>query len=142
MGVSDTLFRVNDSERGAAIQARLDAIGISDREFYEKTGIDRKTLRRAVAAEERVRPSTYAAIESALDKIEAQLRGGQRSMSEPTPIGESGLVEFDISGDFGVHVIVKGPVSDAEMLQRQVLGIIREIRRGEKEGDDTPGAGD
>ena len=54
-------------DRGAVIQRRLDALGITDREFYARTGIDRKTLRRAVAGEEGTRASTYIAIESAID---------------------------------------------------------------------------
>ena len=58
--------------RGTAIQARFEALGISDRDFHERTGITRQTLRRAVDADEKVRPSTYGAIEVALETLEGR----------------------------------------------------------------------
>jgi hypothetical protein len=113
------------TERGTEIQRRLDALGISDREFREETGIDRKTLRRAVNAEERVRPSTYAAIESALDKLEREV-----GIGAPTPqLSGAGtdLIEFDVSSEGGFHVVVKGPVKDADALRAPVTAFIREM---------------
>ena len=113
---------VGDIERGQAIQRRLDNLGISDREFHEQSGIDRKTLRRAVAGEERTRPSTYAAIESALSKIEQRIRPDLPEQ------GESGLVTFQLSGDFGVEVVVKGPVENLGELEASVERLIARMR--------------
>lgn len=119
----------DDEDRGSAIQRRLDNLGVGDREFYARTGIDRKTLRRAVAGEEGVRTSTYIAIESALDKMEALTRG------VPTTEAFGGdYVEFTVEGNFGVKAVVKGPVKDMDELQRAVGRLIREMR-GEEGSD-------
>lgn len=112
---------VTTDEPGALIQRRLDSLGITDREFYAKTGIDRKTLRRAVAGEEGTRPSTYMAINAALDKLEAMVRG-----PEPDPAAD--FVEFTVEGNFGVRAVVKGPVKDMEELQKAVSRLVREMR--------------
>lgn len=117
-------------ERGKEIQERLDAIGVGDREFHTATGIDRKTLRRAVAGEPGTRNSTYIAIESALDKLEAKFRGEAVAM----PSSED-YVEFTVEGNFGVRAVVKGPVKDMAELQRAVTRLVREMR-GE-EGPDS-----
>lgn len=117
------------SDRGDQIKDRLDRLGISDREFYAKTGIDRKTLNRAIAGASGVRGSTYMAIEAALDKLEAAMHGQPvtRAPSEDT-------VEFTIEGNFGVRAVVKGPVKDMEELQRAVAQLVREMRGDEPHG--------
>ena len=122
-----------ENQRGQAIKSRLDQLGISDREFHEETGIDRKTLRRAIVGEERVRASTYAAIESALDKLEARTR------LHPVPPAEDdeGYVEFTVEGNFGVRAIVKGPVRDMDQLQAAVYKILREMRQTPESGHDS-----
>lgn len=122
-GVTDA-----DDDRGAAIQRRLDELGITDREFYARTGIDRKTLRRAVAGEEGTRASTYIAIESAIDKMEANVRG-----LPTTRAPEEDYVEFTVEGNFGVRAVVKGPVKDMEELQKAVTRLVREMRNNDQD---------
>ena len=39
-----------------------------------------------------------------------------------------GIVSFDVTGDDGFHITVKGPVADADVLRRQVTEILREMR--------------
>lgn len=114
------LAAMNDESRGAAIQRRLDELGLSDREWHRETGIDRKTLNRAIADEPSVRSSTYGAIESALDKIERRIRGG-----DIKPEGD--LVTFKLSGNFGVEVTVQGPVANVEELEAAVERLIRKM---------------
>ena len=116
-------------DRGAVIQRRLDALGITDREFYARTGIDRKTLRRAVAGEEGTRASTYIAIESAIDKMEAEVKG----LPTARTAGED-YVEFTVEGNFGVKAVVKGPVKDMD--ERAVARLVREMRNPDDEGID------
>ena len=115
------------SDRGAQIKERLDRLGISDREFYAQTGIDRKTLNRAIAGAAGVRGSTYMAIEAALEKIEARVLGAP--VAHPQ-VGED-YVEFTVEGNFGVRAVVKGPVKDMDELQKAVARLVREMR-----GDD------
>lgn len=122
----------NGDDRGAEIQRRFDDLGISDREWHSTTGIDRKTLNRAIDNDPRTRSSSYTAIESWLDKLEAKFAG--KAVAQESPPIDSGLIEFDITGDFGVHVVVKGPVMDADLLRRQAVEVIREIRQKRPEG--------
>ena len=122
---SGTIRLVTDSERGQRIQARLDALGMTARQFQERTGISRDTLRKAVAGEASVRPNTYDLIESKLDQFERQAEGfeglkGQRP--------EDDLIEFELSGNFGVRVVVKGPIRDQAALEESVARLIREMR--------------
>lgn len=117
------------SERGDQIKDRLDRLGISDREFYAKTGIDRKTLNRAIDMAPGVRGSTYMAIEAAIDKLEAAMQG-QPVAQMPS----EDMVEFTIEGNFGVRAVVKGPVKDMDELQRAVTRLVREMRGDESHG--------
>ena len=122
---SGTIRLVTDSERGQRIQARLDALGMTARQFQERTSISRDTLRKAVAGEASVRPNTYDLIESKLDQFERQAEGfeglkGQRP--------EDDLIEFELSGNFGVRVVVKGPIRDQAALEESVAHLIREMR--------------
>lgn len=116
-------------DRGAAIQARLDQLGISDREFYRQTGIDRKSLGRAIEGVDTVRGSTYDAIETALSRLEGAVEGraGRVELGDP----EDDFVEFTIEGNFGVRAVVKGPVRDMDQLQKAVADLVREMRSGE-----------
>lgn len=124
-GAESAIVTSGDDEtegRGQEIERRLDELGISDREFYAKTGIDRKTLKRAIAEEPGTRPSTYIAIIAALDRLERMVRG------EPAAQPEADYVEFTVEGNFGVRAVVKGPVKDMEELQRAVARLVREMR--------------
>lgn len=119
------------NQRGADIQRRLTALNLSDRDFERRTGVERKTLRRAIDEGDRTRESTWRSIETALDRLEARFRGEPTVAPEPA---ETDLVSFELSGDFGVHVVVKGPVRDRVALEESVARLIREMRsRG---GDD------
>ena len=123
---SGTIRLVTDSERGQRIQARLDALGMTARQFQERTSISRDTLRKAVAGEASVRPNTYDLIESKLDQFERQAEGFEGlKASDPS----EDLVEFELSGNFGVRVVVKGPIRDAEALEATVARLIREMGR-------------
>ena len=123
---SGTIRLVTDSERGQRIQARLDALGMTARQFQERTSISRDTLRKAVAGEASVRPNTYDLIESKLDQFERQAEGFEGlKASDPS----EDLVEFELSGNFGVRVVVKGPIRDAEALEASVARLIREMGR-------------
>lgn len=111
-----------DEERAASISERLEAIGLSDREFEHRTGVDRKALRRAANGEP-VRRSTYVAIETWLDRIEHELG---MNVSGVQPIGDPSqdLVEFTIEGNFGVRAVVKGPIRDLDALQKAATDLI------------------
>lgn len=116
-----------EDDRGAAIQRRIEALGVGDREWHAMTGIARSTLHRAIRNDPGTKNSTYVAIEAYLDKLEARNAG--RTVAIPAPsLPPEGMIEFDITGDFGVHVVVKGPVTDAAEVRRQAMEIFRDIR--------------
>lgn len=119
---ADSMPVTDDVSRGSAIQNRLTALGISDREFQERAGVDRKTLRKAIADLPSVRDNTYRVIESWLDREEAKHAG----VPESDP-GDD-LIEFRLSGNFGVDVVVKGPIRDRGQLEDAVVRLIREMR--------------
>jgi len=113
---------VDDEDRGAGIRRRLDAIGISDREWHTRTGIDRKTLHRAIDNDEKVRPTTYQAIADWLDRIERENQG------VPASDPQDDLIEVELSGNFGIRAVVRAPVRDRDELKEMVASLIREMR--------------
>lgn len=130
---------VTDAHRAEKIQQRLDRLGISDREFENKTGVDRKALRRAANGEP-VRRSTYVAVETWLDRIEEEVGLDD----EPLPDGVTRVGEPD-QDLFAVEVytpegkmiaVFKGPVKDAEVVRREAAALIAmreeaaDLRRG------------
>ena len=115
------------TERGREIGRRFEALEIGDREWHKRTGIDRKTLHRAIEGLPTVRASTYEAIESHLDKLEARLRGVTPPPAEEKKIGED-YVEFTVEGNFGVRAVVRGPVENIAELQKAVDALIRDMR--------------
>lgn len=115
-----------DIERAAEIQRRLEALGITDREFQARTGVDRKALRRA-ADGEHVRGTTYTAVEAWLDKLEHEV--GMDLPSAPSDLPGEGLVTFSVSGNFGVSVTVAGPVANMAELQASVDRIVEKMQQ-------------
>ena len=123
---SGTIRLVTDSERGQRIQQRLDALRMTARQFNEQTGLSRDTLRKAIAGDPSVRANTYEQIETKLDGFEKQAEGFE-GLKGRSP--EDDLIEFELSGNFGVRVVVKGPIRDAEALEASVARLIREMGR-------------
>lgn len=127
--VADTAdsLPVGNRERAGEIQSRLDALGISDREFAERSGIDRKALRRAANGES-VRPSTYTAIETWLSRLEREvgmvppeLPGGFEYVGDPA----QQFIVFEV-GEGPTRVVVKGPIKDADLLREQATKLVEQ----------------
>lgn len=116
---------VTDSDRGQRIQTRLDALRMTGRQFHERTGISRDTLRKVIAGDPSVRENTWEQIETKLEQFEAQAEGFS-GLKGKDP--EDDLIEFELSGNFGVRVVVKGPIRDQEALEASVARLIREMR--------------
>lgn len=115
-------FAVVTSERGDQIQERLNALGITDRQWHDRTGIDRKTLRRAINGDAAVRANTYRQIEDWLTRLEKE----KGSFDGPTGETEDPhVVTFKLSGNFGVDVAVSGPVENIDELRATVEKLIR-----------------
>lgn len=122
-----------DPRFGAELKARRERIGMSQRAMAERIGHARSSVAKIEAGQ--TVQNQYEII-GAMDKVltDYERRSGldlPSQVAQPTAPAsgeDSGIVEFDITGDFGVHVVVKGPVRDADALRRQAAALIAEIR--------------
>lgn len=84
-------------------------------------------------------PESVSRYRRALDELEAEA-GRQLGVGRPVESVEPQLMEFEVTGDFGVRIVVKGPVSDARALEEAVARLVRDIRTAREddaaEGDE------
>jgi transcriptional regulator with XRE-family HTH domain len=130
-----TRFESVNTGRAESIRARRVSLGISAKELALRAGVDRGTLAALEAGEERVRDSTFGAVERALDALEQEMGVEHPRKQNGTNGGD--VVEFRVSGDFGVDVVVKGPVRDMDALEASVSRLLDRLRANQD--DDTPG---
>lgn len=112
---------VSDETRGHAIKRRREALGMSINALAKKVGMDRATLTAAEAGEERTTDLTYTRVENWLADFEEELGAGEQAR-------EDDFVEFRLSGNFGVDVVVKGPVANLDDLERSITRLLKEMR--------------
>lgn len=108
---------------GRTVRERRNRLGMSQAELAHEAGVNRDTIG-ALEKGESVRHSTVRIVGEALDRLEAEA-------ATPAPDAEQGeahVMEFEVSGDFGVRVVVRGPVGDAEALEASVARLVRNIR--------------
>ena len=86
----------------------------------ERAGVDRGRLA-AIEDGASAREATIGAIEKALGSLEAEMSG-------PYDDSEKGLVTFRMSGNFGVDVVVQGPVENLAELEQSVERLIQRMR--------------
>lgn len=115
------LLPVSDETRGHGIKRRREALGMSVSALAKKVGMDRGTLARAEEGDERTEALTYSRIEGALDRLETEMGIDQAT-------AEDDVVEFRLSGNFGVDVVVKGPVANLAELEGSISRLLREMR--------------
>jgi transcriptional regulator with XRE-family HTH domain len=114
------------AEEGARLRARRERIGWDVKRLAAEAGVHRTTLA-ALEAGEGSRGTTRAKVENALTAAEKEM--GLSELPESSmPTIQAGLVEFEITGDFGVRVVARGPVENHELLAADVARIIRDIR--------------
>lgn len=111
---------------GDAIKTRRTALGVTVKALAERAGVDRGRLA-AIEDGASARDATIGAIEKALASLEEEMSG-------PYDNGERGLVTFRMSGDFGVDVVVQGPVENLAELEGSVERLIQRMRSREKPG--------
>ena len=114
---------VADTEVGKRIQERRTRMGLSAREFAERAGIDRGQLAKIEKGESRPQAATLGQIETALDRLEQEL-----GMDAPDVHTED-MVEFRVAGNFGVDVVVRGPIRDMGALEDSVARLIEKMSR-------------
>lgn len=117
---SHTLVSMGTEQAGAAIKRRRTALGLSVKALAERAGVDRGRLA-AIEDGASARSSTIGALETALNEIEHETSG-------PYDDATGGLVTFRLSGNFGVDVVVQGPVEHISELEANVERLIRNMR--------------
>lgn len=117
--------------RGHAIKMRMDALGWGATDLQRESGLSRSQVYRVLEDAPNVSAKSYAAAEGALRRAEEG--------AEPAGlvVTEQGFVEFEVTGDFGVRVVVKGPIENVPELERSVARLIRDIRASGGEGSTT-----
>lgn len=137
MALAERLRRVTTTDtgapetRGQEISRRMRRLGLNQSEFSEESKVDRGAIGRALRDDPRTSEQTYARLEGCLERLEHEVGYGGPDVVLST---EQGLMEFEVTGDFGVRVVVKGPVANAEELEASVARLIRDIRTNPTEG--------
>lgn len=95
-----------NTTRGAAIRERMDAIGISKREFAEQAGIDRGTLDRVLGDDEKVSPRTWRKVESRLAALEDEIGMAEsgRMVTSTVTVGDAVVTVRGASEDVAAAV--------------------------------------
>ena len=114
--------------QGAEVRARRLRLGMTIEQLADEADVSADTLGDFEAGKRQPRELTLSKVAAALDRIEEEV-----GIDAPTP--GAGVVSFDVSAEGGFHVVVKGPIADADKLREQVTAIIREMRNR----DDTQG---
>lgn len=73
-------------------------------------------------------PASRRRMDDALARLEAEGHGevGDEALAQGA---QPHLIEFEVTGDFGVRVAVKGPVENAAELEASVSRLIRDMKR-------------
>ena len=125
------------SNEGERLRSRRERLAMSKLELAEQAGISRDTLA-AIERGEGFRRSSLTKVERVLDELEEEA-----GIHAPAPAESEGprLATFDVSGEGGFHIVVSGPIEDADLLKRQVVDIIQAMRKAEQDSDPPSGAG-
>lgn len=113
------------TNEGADVKARRERLGLDRVDLAREAGVSVDTLRDFEEGVTNARGSTISKITGKLADIEAEASMSARGGS---------LMEFEVTGDFGVRVVVKGPVTDAHALEEAVARLVRDIRSRQGEG--------
>lgn len=119
-----------DDGAGARIAARRKGLGLGTARLAELAGVSRPHLSEVQGGHTEPSPEWLRRVELAMDRYEHET-GQDEPSPKPELTTEQGIVEFEVSGDFGVRVVVRGPIADTEELERSVTRLIRNIRESQ-----------
>jgi DNA-binding XRE family transcriptional regulator len=114
------------SDEGDRIRERRNRLGASKQGLARLAGVDRGTLANIEAGGHYSRDS-YKAVSDALSQLEEETGVGAPPPAALTN-GNGGLIEFELEGDFGVRAVVRGPIADAEAVERAAARFVERIR--------------
>jgi transcriptional regulator with XRE-family HTH domain len=133
-GRSAVVDTSTSGNRGHALKRRRLSLGIkSVSELHRESGVSREAI--TAAEEGSASPATYERLEAWFDRFEHET--GSEAAEAAEHAENHGIVEFTVEGDFGVRVVVRGPIQDVEALERSVGRIVASIREGQKEDSEA-----
>jgi transcriptional regulator with XRE-family HTH domain len=115
---------VNDE--GNRIRDRRQRLGVPKLELARLADVDRGTLAN-IESGGHYRREKFKQVDDALSRLEEEMGADV----PPSPLlngGGSGLIEFELEGDFGVRAVVRGPIADAEAVERAAARFVERIR--------------
>lgn len=115
----------DNAETGRRIRERRLALRMTVKDLAARAGVDRGRLAKLEAGDSAVRATTIRAVVDALTEVE-QLTG---DLPREQRNDDEGVVEFRVTGNFGVDVVVKGPVRDLPALEESVNRILSRMQR-------------
>lgn len=115
---------VDDSPAAAQIAARRTRLGMTVSALAKASGVDRGSISK-IEKLGRGRDSTIGAITETLDRLEQEMGMDLPAASE---LAAEGLVEFQIEGNFGVSVIMKGPVSNMAQMEAAAARLVERMQ--------------
>lgn len=115
-----------DSDAAADIRSRRERLGMTIKELAERAQVDRGRLSALENGISTPRPSTVGAIIRTLDELEREMG---LTGDDDDNNGDDDLVTFEVAGNFGVKVIVKGPVRDRAELEDSVMRLISRMQQ-------------
>lgn len=118
---------------GDRFRERRIRLNLTQDELAAEAGIKSRDTVRAVEQGHGSAPSRRR-LDEALTKLEIEGRGEAATSDEDaaeTP-AHPHLIEFEVTGDFGVRVVVKGPVENAAELEASVARLIRDMKSDER----------
>lgn len=132
---------MDSKQRGLEIKRRRLLAGITTpSEFADAVGIDRGTVKRAENGD--ARESTLDRLEAWLDQFEhetssdredAERAARQVGAATEKPDLAPGLIEFELTGNFGVRVVARAHAGNSAELEEAVERIVDHMRRPQGE---------
>lgn len=116
---------------GQRIEERRLRLKLNKSELAREADVHRDTLA-DIEAGKGFQAATLAKIDDTLTRLEEEAGLNVDPRREP----ETSMIEFEVSGDFGVKVVVRGPVGDADALERSVERLVRNIREAKNSEPD------
>lgn len=127
---------VVDQTIGAQINRRRTRLGMGVKALAEAAGVDRGSVSK-IEREGTGRDSTVGAISNALDRLEQEM--GIDPPVADSELAAEGLVKFSIAGNFGVSVIMEGPVRNMAEMEAAAARLVERMQaeREAREGGDA-----
>ena len=121
----------DNTERARALTNRIAALGLSGRELAAQSGVARGTVSKALGGT--AGRGTYDRLEKFLGDLEHEMESDVDPAATPSR-QDHDLVEFRLTGNLGVDVVVRGPVSDLAELEAAVTRLMARMGSSPPQG--------